>query len=186
MRSIIGAVGEKDLKDLRLVVHGCGNVGFILTFATCRSDSYTIDKFSPRANIGTAINLSHEVSNNGDLTSSLPEHDVFVPCSSSRLIDEKIARYLASSSTQIIVGATNLPFSSPVAENIFLQTGKMFIPEGISSAGAVIVDSIEHHDMKHLPQIRKIFVICQRRSCKENAKGNRIVKSTDNTVSACY
>ena len=25
--SIIGAIEEKDLKDLRLVVHGCGNVG---------------------------------------------------------------------------------------------------------------------------------------------------------------
>ena len=87
---------------------------------------------------------------------------MFLCRASSRLIDEKIARYLASSSTQIIVGATNLPFSSPVAENIFLQTGKMFIPEGISSAGAVIVDSIEHHDTETFaaadPQVIYEFV----------------------------
>eukprot|EP00944_MAST-04C_sp_MAST-4C-sp1_P012470 g12470.t1 len=186
--SIIGAVGEKDLKDLRLVVHGCGNVGSTVAKLLLRAGAtvYTIDKFSPRANIGTAINLSHEVSNNGDLTTSLPEHDVFVPCSSSRLIDEKIARYLASSSTQIIVGATNLPFSSPVAENTFLQNGKMFIPEGISSAGAVIVDSIEHHDIETFAAAdpQDIYEFVKDVVAKKTRKAIALSKSTDNTISA--
>merc|ERR1711988_2021542 len=46
---------------------------------------------------------------------------------------------------KVAVAATNLPFATPSARNTFESTAD-FIPEGIASAGAVIVDSIEMFD----------------------------------------
>ena len=99
---------------------------------------------------------------------------------------KRLARYLASSSTQIIARAqTNLPFSSPVAENIFLQTGKMFIPEGIVRR-AVIVDSIEHHDIETFAAAdpQDIYEFVREVVAKKTRKAIALSKSTDNTISA--
>merc|ERR1719498_1429276 len=46
-----------------------------------------------------------------------------------------------------ILGATNLPFASAAAQRLAeRERGIQFVPEGITSAGAVIVDSVEQFD----------------------------------------
>lgn len=46
--------------------------------------------------------------------------------------------------TRAIVGATNLPFATDEAYAVCEARGTVYIPEGVSSAGAVIADSVEH------------------------------------------
>ena len=142
--SIIGAVGEANISGLRRCAR-CGNVGATVAKILLEKGAtvYTIDKDPQRANIGTANNISDDVVKK-DLATNLLEHDVFVPCSSSRLIDENFPS-ICSSSVQLIVGATNLPFIQ--------FKGRKYIPgvaklcQKVCSAGAVIVDSIEHYDL---------------------------------------
>merc|ERR1711871_170477 len=149
--SILGVVGESSVKNLRFVVHGCGNVGSTVAKVLLEYGAtvYTIDIDEKRADIPAAINISSDMAGFKNFAAKLPEHDVFVPCSQSRLIDEAFAKSLPQS-VKLITGATNLPFTCDAAEDCFLQCseqpGRIFVPEGISSAGAVILDSIEHYD----------------------------------------
>lgn len=66
--------------------------------------------------------------------------DVFVPCSVSGFITEDVAARL---SVRYIIGASNVPFRSAAALAAAEARGIVFVPEAVSSAGAVIVDSIE-------------------------------------------
>merc|ERR1711934_661878 len=69
--------------------------------------------------------------------------DGLVPCSASHTLTEE---RVADLKCKIIVGATNLPFATPEARSLASKLGITFIPESVSSAGAVIGDSIEHFD----------------------------------------
>ena len=65
-----------------------------------------------------------------------------MPCSSSGLFTAQIAAELRCGA---IVGATNLPFATRADQVVAeIERGVKVVPEGVSSAGAVIVDSIEH------------------------------------------
>eukprot|EP01043_Picozoa_sp_COSAG02_P033996 COSAG02_NODE_2352_length_9081_cov_37.519372_4_plen_697_part_00 len=68
------------------------------------------------------------------------EADAVAPCSGPYIFTEDIVKEMQQ---PIIVGATNLPFASEKAYTECINRGILFVPEGISSAGAVIEDSVE-------------------------------------------
>lgn len=133
-----GVVGSilglgRNVKQTSLFVHGCGKVGHsvarILLEEHGAAKVYVYDQVKDRmASVHGSI----------PVTGVIPEHDVFVPCSASGILDEAFVRALPA---QYIVGATNLPFLNEASEALF---GGSFVPECISSAGAIIVDSVEH------------------------------------------
>ena len=68
--------------------------------------------------------------------------DAVAPCSGPYLFTEDVVKEMQQ---PMIVGATNLPFASPEAYAECIQRDIVFVPEGISSAGAVIEDSVEFY-----------------------------------------
>jgi hypothetical protein len=92
--------------------------------------------------IDGAIDISSGIADGrSDWATRIPaDLDVLVPCSSSHLLTDEAVQHLQNVS--YIVGATNLPFATSTARASYPG---VFIPEGISSAGAVIADSVEHH-----------------------------------------
>lgn len=129
-----------DCKGKTLVVHGCGNVGATVAreMAEKGATVYTIDMDPERANISRCINISGI-----DTPWFTIPCDAIVPCSKSGLFTAEIA---AKIDTKAIIGATNLPFLTDEAYSIAESRGVCYIPEGVSSAGAVIADSVEHFD----------------------------------------
>ena len=128
----------------RLLVHGCGNVGATVA-AECvargAAEVLTIDALPARADIPGCVNVTER--DGRDFAWWAEELDALVPCSASGLLTPERAAELRC---EFFVGATNLPFQSEAAREVAeRERGVKFVPEGISSAGAVIVDSIEHY-----------------------------------------
>mmetsp|Transcript_19913 Transcript_19913/g.60411 ORF Transcript_19913/g.60411 Transcript_19913/m.60411 type:complete len:479 (-) Transcript_19913:2148-3584(-) len=127
----------------RLLVHGCGGVGSVVARLLVEHGAAhiaTLDTLPERADLAGCANVSHE-----------PEwwaagYDAIVPCSASGLFTEE--RVLRAGA---VVGATNLPFSSRAAQDV-AEASLTFVPEGVSSAGAVIVDSVEHYSRKQFAE----------------------------------
>ena len=99
---------------------------------------HTIDMAPSRAEIAGCVNVSESHKESW----WAGNYDAIVPCSSSGLFTAQIAAELRCGA---IVGATNLPFATRADQEVAeIERGVKFVPEGVSSAGAVIVDSIEH------------------------------------------
>jgi leucine dehydrogenase len=133
-----------NLAGKSFLVHGCGGVGGTVAFELVRAgaDVYTLDVVPERANVFGATNISKGTNDEVEEWWRM-DVDVLVPCSASGLINATKAEQL---SCKTICGATNLPFSSYKIQELCEQRGILFVPEGIASAGAVIVDSVEHFD----------------------------------------
>jgi len=127
-----------DVAGKRLLVHGCGGVGSVVAKLLVEygaAQVQTVDVDHGRADIAGCVNVSsaeawwtHKV-------------DCVVPCSSSGLFTEEKQKELVAG---VVVGATNLPFATKEAQRA-AELSLTFVPEGVSSAGAVIVDSVEHY-----------------------------------------
>jgi glutamate dehydrogenase/leucine dehydrogenase len=65
-----------------------------------------------------------------------------IPCANSLAITEDVAANFPDG-IKYCVGATNSPFANDKAKAIFDKKGVMHIPESISSAGAILADSVE-------------------------------------------
>ena len=130
-----------DVKGKSLLVHGCGNVGATVARLLVEHGAAsvrTIDMASSRAEIAGCVNVSESHKESW----WAGNYDAIVPCSSSGLFTAQIAAELRCGA---IVGATNLPFATRADQEVAeIERGVKFVPEGVSSAGAVIVDSIEH------------------------------------------
>ena len=130
-----------DVKGKSLLVHGCGNVGATVARLLVEHGAasvHTIDMASSRAEIAGCVNVSESHKESW----WAGNYDAIVPCSSSGLFTAQIAAELRCGA---IVGATNLPFATRADQEVAeIERGVKFVPEGVSSAGAVIVDSIEH------------------------------------------
>ena len=148
---VVGAVtaafgtkmGSPDLVGKTLLVHGCGAVGEVAAAELAKMGAvvYTYDIVSTKAAIPGCINISDLP--DGETWWNL-EVDMIVPCSKSELITVDMVPEMQC---KHIVGATNLPFASAEAQRMAeIDRGIKFVPEGISSAGAVIVDSVEQFD----------------------------------------
>lgn len=68
--------------------------------------------------------------------------DFLVPCANSLAINEQVVREMTPA-PRFIVGATNQPYASSEVRAAFDAKGSLHVPESISSAGAILADSIE-------------------------------------------
>jgi len=137
--AVEAAVGG-DLRGKRLLVHGCGNVGGVVAEQLVKlgaAEVLTVDSDPSKATIPGCTPLAAESK------WWAQDVDVLVPCSASGLLTAERAAQLQC---HTIVGATNLPFASVEAREIAEgERGVIFVPEGVSSAGAVLVDSVEFY-----------------------------------------
>ena len=139
--SILGTVkvmeGSLDkIKDLTFTVQGCGKVGSTVAKELVSLGSkkvYTCDLFSDLANIEGCTPVN-------DWTKQTC--DFLVPCANSLSITEEVAKEFPDG-IKYCVGAANSPFASSEAKSIFDKRGVLHIPESISSAGAILADSVE-------------------------------------------
>ena len=137
----VEAAFDFDVSGRTLLVHGCGGVGSVVAglLRDSGANVLTFDINPERANLPGCTNISAEAQD----TWFQYDCDGLVPCSASHTLTEDRVRQLKC---KTIVGATNLPFATPEAKSMAVQMGITFIPESVSSAGAVIGDSIEHFD----------------------------------------
>jgi leucine dehydrogenase len=127
------------LRGRRFFVHGTGGVGANLArlIAEGGGTVLTYDLFPERAALPGCINLSHLAD------PWVVECDVFAPCSDSNLITESVAARL---NCQWIAGSANVPIASQQASQTLAQRSIRFVPEALTSAGAVICDSVEQYN----------------------------------------
>lgn len=87
-------------------------------------------------NIPGALDISGK-----DWTSS--KFDIFCPCAGSHLIDESIAQKILCRG---ICGSSNAPITNDETLALLRKRNIIVVPESISSAGAIIEDSVEYYD----------------------------------------
>ncbi|EED86810.1 hypothetical protein THAPSDRAFT_269985 [Thalassiosira pseudonana CCMP1335] len=120
--SIIGTVeameGSRDISELTFTVQGCGKVGSAVAKELVRLGAKHVQ------------------------TCDLYQCDFLVPCANSLAITVEVAANFPEG-IKYCVGATNSPFANEEAKGIFEKRGVMHIPESISSAGAILADSVE-------------------------------------------
>jgi glycine/D-amino acid oxidase-like deaminating enzyme/glutamate dehydrogenase/leucine dehydrogenase len=138
--SILGTVkamrGSRDISELTFTVQGCGKVGSVVAKELIRLGAkkvQTCDLY-PEASMISGCAPIIDWANT--------PCDFLVPCANSLAITEEVARNFPEG-IKYCVGATNSPFASNEARNIFDKRGVMHIPESISSAGAILADSVE-------------------------------------------
>jgi leucine dehydrogenase len=138
--SILGTVeaveGSDDISNLTFTVQGCGKVGSTVAKELVRMGAtrvQTCDLFAEAAKIKGCIPIE-------DWTGA--DCDFLVPCANSLAITEKVASNFPQG-IKYCVGATNSPFANKNARKIFDMRGVMHVPESISSAGAILADSVE-------------------------------------------
>jgi len=147
------------LKGTSFVIHGLGNVGGEVArqLVAAGATVHVYDVMQERsASIEGTNDLFDVIKAAGDdWAAAVPSCDVFVPCSKSWLIGTSDASVLQA---KAVCGATNMPFACAESQEAFVNGGGLFVPESITSAGAVIADSIEHFDLKgfetaHPPEV---------------------------------
>lgn len=138
--SILGTIeamqGSRDISKLTFTVQGCGKVGSTVAKELVRlgaKNVQTCDLFPDAANIKGCLPIK-------DWTNT--PCDFLVPCANSLAITDEVASNFPEG-IKYCVGATNSPFASEKAKEIFDKRGVMHIPESISSAGAILADSVE-------------------------------------------
>ena len=138
---VLGAVTAcvgGDVRGKTFVVHGCGGVGGAVAAGLVElgaASVKTVDLDQKRAAIPGCEVLDPEAK------WWAVDCDALVPCSASGVLTAERASELVCRS---VVGASNLPFASVEARRV-AEARCVVAPEGVTSAGAVIVDSIEHY-----------------------------------------
>lgn len=147
--SILGALEAtgKKVQDCKFVVQGCGKVGSIvareLTYLRA-GHVVTCDINAERSFVGGCENLlARKEGENMDWR--YEECDIFVPCAGSLSIDELAARVLKA---DMVIGSANSPYASIAVRKTLDAKGVFFVPESISSAGAILADSVEWVDQE--------------------------------------
>lgn len=138
--SILGTIealeGSENISDLTFTVQGCGKVGSTVAKELVRIGAkcvQTCDLFSKAAQIEGCVPIQDWAGTHCDF---------LVPCANSLAITEEVASNFPKG-IKYCVGATNSPFANEKAKQIFDERGVMHIPESISSAGAILADSVE-------------------------------------------
>ena len=138
------------VKGQRVLVKGCGKVGGALASCLLKEGAtvLTYDIIPEAADIPGAINVS-------DQDWRDVECDVFCPCSTTGFIDVDASNRLKA---KILVGSCNAPFADEQALKTLEDKGVIYIHEAISSAGAVLCDSIERFAPESYQQVRPAWV----------------------------
>lgn len=143
--SILGLIeSHKDdgvkISDLTFTVQGCGKVGSTVAKELVRlgaKEVQTCDIRKGASNIEGCTSI--------DDWASTP-CDFLVPCANSLAITEDVATKFPEG-VKFCTGATNSPFATREAKSIFAKRGVFHVPESISSAGAILADSVEWYDI---------------------------------------
>lgn len=138
---VIEAKGERGISDLTFTVQGCGKVGKTVAKELIRYGAkcvQTCDIYPELAHI--------EGCNPIEDWTTMP-CDFLVPCANSLAITEEVAVEFPPG-LQFCCGATNSPFKNSKARDILDKRGVIHIPESISSAGAILADSVEWDDVQ--------------------------------------
>lgn len=144
--SVIGSIlglcdaHKKELSGLTFTVQGCGKVGRTVASELVRLGAkkvQTCDIIKDAANVEGCEAIE-------DWTST--PCDFLVPCANSLAITEEVATNFPEG-IKFCTGATNSPFATQEAKEIFEERGVSHVPESISSAGAILADSVEWYDV---------------------------------------
>jgi leucine dehydrogenase len=175
------------LEGKTCLVHGSGAVGSVVAseLAAMGATVYTLDTVVAKADIVGCKNISGrpEAKEWWRL-----EVDAIVPCSSSGLISPA---KVAAMNTQAIVGASNLPFDTAATQHFAESVGGLkgpiaFIPEGVTSAGAVIVDSVEQYDPSVFASAKpnELYAFCRQAVFSKTAALKKLVAAGNNTTAS--
>ena len=174
---VLGAVTacvDGDVRGKTFVVHGCGGVGGAVAAGL-------VSSARPRSRRWT----STETGRDPGLRGPGPRGQVVGrrvrrarACSASGVLTAERASELICRS---VVGASNLPFASVEARRV-AEARCVVAPEGVTSAGAVIVDSIEHYAPLNFGEAppSKVYdftfeaVRRRRTSCWRRRRGRRV------------
>lgn len=138
---VIEAYNE-DISKLKFTVQGCGKVGRNVATELLRLGAtfvQTCDLYTELSNVEGCIPVEDWANT---------ECDFLVPCANSLAIDESVATNFPKG-VKYCVGAANSPFANAKARSIFDNRGVVHIPESISSAGAILADSVEVSFLYH-------------------------------------
>jgi len=173
--SILGAVeageGSNDISHLTFTVQGCGKVGSTVAKELVRLGAksvQTCDLFPAAAKIDECDPIENWAST---------ACDFLVPCANSLAITEDVAQNFPDG-VKYCVGATNSPFANDNAREIFNKRGVMHIPESISSAGAILADSVEWYDIDLYQTVEPSLMYGWIRSISQN-KASKLVMHSD-------
>lgn len=133
--------GQKfDITQLTFTVQGCGKVGSTVAQELIRLGAKKVQTCDLRES-ATHIKGCHPIK---DWTTT--PCDFLVPCANSLAITEEVASNFPEG-IKFCTGATNSPFATLKAKQMFSQRGVYHVPESISSAGAILADSVEWYDI---------------------------------------
>lgn len=143
--SILGLIeSHKDdgvkISDLTFTVQGCGKVGTTAAKELVRLGAKKVQTCDIREGASDI-----EGCTSIDDWASTP-CDFLVPCANSLAITEDVATHFPEG-IKFCTGATNSPFATAEAKSIFAERGVFHVPESISSAGAILADSVEWYDI---------------------------------------
>jgi leucine dehydrogenase len=128
-------VGERTLEGLRVAIQGCGTVGAAVAREAARHGARIVLADLDATIAGTlAAELDAEVVAPGSILET--EADLLSPCAGGGAIDSKAARRLRVAA---VCGAANNILASAAAERILMRRGVVWVPDPLSSAGAVIL-----------------------------------------------
>ena len=141
--------GRNAVKGKTFLVLGTGKVGSHVSeiLASLGGRVLTHDAIASRADVPGCTNVSDVAQGRWWEVA----HDILVPCCASGVIT---AEAVPKMTTKVIVGATNIPFESTAAHRASEERGIVFIPDMLSSAGAVLADSIEHYSASEYQSAR--------------------------------
>mmetsp|Transcript_36407 Transcript_36407/g.41853 ORF Transcript_36407/g.41853 Transcript_36407/m.41853 type:complete len:870 (-) Transcript_36407:242-2851(-) len=129
------------MEEMTFTVQGCGKVGSTVAKELVRLGAKRVQTCDLREST-TQISGCHPIPPNMWATTPC---DFLVPCANSLAITEKVAATFPEG-IRFCTGATNSPFASAQAQDIFSARGVYHVPESISSAGAILADSVEWQD----------------------------------------
>eukprot|EP00557_Chaetoceros_sp_GSL56_P002346 CAMPEP_0176486582 /NCGR_PEP_ID=MMETSP0200_2-20121128/5645_1 /TAXON_ID=947934 /ORGANISM="Chaetoceros sp., Strain GSL56" /LENGTH=854 /DNA_ID=CAMNT_0017883293 /DNA_START=309 /DNA_END=2873 /DNA_ORIENTATION=+ len=143
--SVIGSIlgilesQKEHIQENIFLVQGCGKVGTHVAKELVRlgaKEVMTCDLNPSNAAIQGCTKLNdNEKWYHQDV-------DFLVPCANSLAINDQVLTEMVPP-PRFIVGATNQPYASQSVRAAFDAKGSLHVPESISSAGAILADSIE-------------------------------------------
>lgn len=128
--------------NFRVLVQGCGNVGgrLAMRLAELGATVITADVSEERAEVPGCLNAHRLLAESGSTDIFSLDVDIFSPNAVAGVITVDVVGRLKA---KAIVGAANVPFRNKEARAAAEARGIVFVPEYITSAGAIIVDSLE-------------------------------------------
>lgn len=140
-------------KNLKVLVLGTGKVGSHVANLLLRMTKFEVLVADLRE--GHAACAVPDATDVSGRDWSTIQFDVLVPCAASHVIDSRSATQMKC---KAICGSTNIPIADAETERILEDRKILFVPEAISSAGAVIQDSIEHYEPTQFCQVHPSYI----------------------------